>query len=342
MKPLARMTVTATLVLAYGAATEAHAGECKDDWPNPEHCFPDILCQQYSDYWDLRRSVVHLYGPDIGGTGVLINNASCDADGKACGMPYLLTALHVVSGKFGKEMTPGQKIAIETEAGFTFGLEAAVCGGPTAGGAVGLTGAVVVAQSPETDLLLLKLQTSLPPELGAYFAGWCGGPVDQAVSISHPCGAPKRIAISEFGETVLFKALHREVYDVYWWEEGAVAGGSSGAPLFEAQTGALKGILTDTIQAGSQACSSPSNVPSQDRFTALSSILDFLPQSVDGGASCIDHFDSNEGAPVLGTVESSSYYGDGEVTQISATEQVILVHGFFADSGSTITITIQQ
>jgi hypothetical protein len=341
MKPLARLATTATLVLAYGTATAAQAEECSGDWPNPGHCFPDVLCQQYSDYWDLRRSVVHLYGPDIGGTGVLINNINCHTDGTACGMPYLLTANHVVSGYLGKEMTFGQKVAIETETSFTFGLEAAGCGGPTAGGAVGLIGAIVVAQSPKTDLLLLRLTTSLPPELGAYFAGWCGGPVDQAVSISHACGAPKRIAISEFGETVFVQTVNRDVYDVYWWEVGALARGSSGAPLFEVQAGALKGIFTNSVQAGSEACSFPSDIPAQDRFTALSSILEFLPKAVDGGASCIDHFDSNEGAPVVATVESSSYYGPGEVKQISATEKVLLVHGFFGDFGSTITITIQ-
>jgi hypothetical protein len=79
--------------------------------------------------------------------------------------PYILTANHVVSGKYGATMRQGQMNDIQTLTAFTFGLEAALCGGPTAGGAVAVMGATIVAHDPKRDLLLLQLSTSLPPEL---------------------------------------------------------------------------------------------------------------------------------------------------------------------------------
>jgi hypothetical protein len=122
------------LVTIFGHAGPAQGGEpevppeCIGDWPNPDSCFPDIMCPEYTPFWDVRRAVVHIFGPDIAGTGVLINNAKCDATGKQCGAPYLLTAYHVGSGTMGKTMTKGQRTTLENEAFFTFGFEAAQCG----------------------------------------------------------------------------------------------------------------------------------------------------------------------------------------------------------------------
>jgi hypothetical protein len=317
-----------------------YAGECVNDWPNPPSCFPDILCPEFAPYWDWRRSIVHLYGPDIGGTGVLINNANCYIHGIDCGAPYLLTANHIVSYGIGHALTPGQKVDIQTLTTFTFGFEAAVCNGPAATGAVAVGGAEIVAESPSKDLLLLKLSTTLPRELGAYYVGWCGGPLEQAVVISHPCGAPKRVAVSDFGEISFMQTMTRTVYDVSWWQDGALASASSGAPLLDSTTGLLRGIFTDTTGAGSDACASL-NAPAGDRFTASPSIIEFLPSVIRGGAGCIGHFDSNEGAPLLGTVENSKFYGPGESVKITATNEVHLVDGFSAAAGSVIRIEIE-
>lgn len=318
-----------------GAGTE----ECVGDWPNPDACFPDILCNQYEAFWDLRRAVVHIYGPDILGTGVLINNASCHSNNSECGTPYLLTAHHVASS-FVEPMSDGERYSIENLTAFTFGLEAAFCGGPTAGGAVALDGATVIIEAPEEDLLLLQLSTSLPPELGAYFVGWEFTALDQAISISHPCGAPKRIAISEPDEVYFQHVMDKDIYTVRYWQEGALAGGSSGAPLLDISTGALQGVFTETDGAGAYYCFEPS-LASIDQFTALTSILDVLPASVDGHLDHIDAYDLNTLALPIGTVADSSYYGDGEIIDISAEEQVLLVDGFFADSGSTVWIHIE-
>jgi hypothetical protein len=343
--PLALIGALVLMILgllrpAHGEDPPDDPPECIDDWPNPDSCFPDILCDEYADFWDVRRAVVHIYGPDIAGTGVLINNAQCDAAGEQCGKPYLLTAYHVGSGGMGEEMTNGQRIAIQDEAMFTFGLEAVTCGGPTAGVAVAFKGAWIMEESVVRDVLLLQLKTDLPPELGAYFVGWGKGPLDQAVAIGHPCGAPKRIAISWPGFVTLKQVVGKTIYDVEYWEDGALAAGSSGSPLLDVDTGSLRGVFTNAWGQGPRTCFHPDQ-KAHDFFTALPSILDTLPEAVDGNRSFIDAYDSKPNDPSAGTVEDGNYYGKGEIEYISATEQVLLVPNFHADKGSTITIEIK-
>jgi hypothetical protein len=217
-KLFARLSVAmaALVLIILGHTRPAHSDEpeCVDDWPTPDSCYPDILCDEYADFWDVRRAIVHIDGPDIFGTGVLINNALCDDFGQDyCGVPYILTAHHVVSDMKGK-MTDGEKNTLQNEAYFTFGLEAAWCGGPTTEGAIAVKGAFVVADSPERDLALLRLTTKPPKELGAYYVGWGKGTLDehgnldeQAVVIGHPCQATKRIALSSSMDSTRTRAL---------------------------------------------------------------------------------------------------------------------------------------
>jgi hypothetical protein len=343
---LSVLPATALVLAILGHGDPAHGddpevpSECIDDWPNPNSCFPDILCGEYADFWDVRRAVVHIYGPDIAGTGVLINNAQCDATGKRCGTPYVLTANHVGSDVMGESMSNAERFAIENETLFTFGFEAAYCGGPTAGGAVAFQGATIVEESVVRDVLLLQLNIDLPPELGAYFVGWGKGSMDQAVAIGHPCGAPKRIAISWPGFVDLKQVVGKSIYDVKSWEVGALAAASSGSPLLDIDTGSLHGVFTNANNAGPRICFHP-DWPAEDYFTALPSILDTLPEAVDGHRSFIDAYDSIPDVLSAGTVEDSNYYGEGEMKYISATEQVLLVPDFFADKGSTITIEVK-
>jgi hypothetical protein len=320
-------------------------GDWPNIWPNPDSCYPDILCDEYADFWDVRRGIVHIYGPDIYGTGVLINNASCDDFGQNCGVPYLLTAHHVVSDQKGK-MTNGERNTLDKEAFFTFGLEAAWCGGPTAGGAIAVKGASVVEEAWEKDLVLLQLNTKLPEELSAYYVGWGNGTLDeqgnldeQAVVIGHPCLAPKRIAISQPGAVKFQEVVHKSIYQVDWWEVGGLAYGFSGSPLLDMDSLSLHGVYTDTTNPGVQACFHPEQ-RDQDIFTALPSILDTLPKFVDGDHSSIDSYDSNPENLIDGTVEDGKYYGKGVKTKITAKVEVVLINEFYADKGSEIVIEI--
>jgi hypothetical protein len=353
-KHFARLSVliAALVFIVLGHTPPAHGDdppECLNDWPNPNSCFPDILCDEYADFWGVRRAIVHIYGPDIFGTGVLINNARCDDFDQDCGVPYLLTAHHVVSDQKGK-MTNGEKNTLEKETFFTLGFEAAWCGGPPAGGAIAVRGALVVEESPEKDLVLLQLKINLPKELSAYYVGWGKGTLDeqgnldgQAVAIGHPCGAPKRIAISEPGAVKFQEVVHNSIYDVVQWEIGALAEHSSGSPLLDMDTGSLHGVFTDAWGAGPRICFHPDDPDwkAHDHFTALPSILEAMPALIDGHHSSIDAYDSNPENIIDGTVEDANYYGEGQMKTIWAKEQVLLVDGFYAAKGSTITIEVK-
>jgi hypothetical protein len=333
------------VIVLVGAIPSAAAAEeeCAGIWPIPDWCFPDIICPAYEGYWDLRRSVVQIYGPDINGTGVLINNYACSpalSKDNDCGVPYILTAYHVASSGMGVPMTQGQRIDIQAFTTFSFGLEAATCGGSVATSEVALGGAVIVAESVEKDLLLLKLSTRPPAEVGAYYLGWgmVGG--GKHVAITHPCGGFKRIAIADDGATSFQEAVGRDLFIVAEWADGALAAGSSGGPLIESATGSLMGIFTDVGGAGAYACYDPSLL-ADDRFTAITSILEFLPFNVAGGASALLPYDSNPDAGILDVVKNSQSYGPGEVVTIDGHLEVYLLDGFHAISGSQVTVRIQ-
>lgn len=102
----------------------------------------------------------------------------------------------------------------------------------------------------------------------------------------------------------------------------------------------LHGVYTHTNNKGTQACFHPDQ-PDEDIFTALPSILETLPKSVDQGRSSIDSYDSNPETPIDGTVEDGNYYGKGTKKQITAKVEVVLIDGFYADRGSEIYIEVK-
>ncbi len=339
LAPLALTTVTLVFL-----ASEAAAGddECVGDFPVPLECFPDVLCPQFAPYWDFRRAVVHIAGPDFLGTGVLINNGGCanpDSSDSDCGTPYLLTAYHVVSTTDADQLTNGDKYAIEEEATFSFGLEAVACDSPLVTWEVAVGGASVVAQSKPKDLLLLRLDTKLPTEVGAYFVGWGAESHDQVLAISHPCGGVKKIAVSDPWSVTYQEIVGRDILAVESWEQGALVSGSSGAPLIERSSGVLLGIYSQRSTSVTIACNGYQS-PYEDIFTAISSVLEFLPPSVTLGQVPLDAYDSNAYMPIMDTATNNEYYGPGTVVDITANQQVFLTDGFHAAEGSTIVVEV--
>jgi hypothetical protein len=164
------------------------------------------------------------------------------------------------------------------------------------------------------------------------------GTLDQAVAIGHPCGAPKRIAISWPGFVTPQEVVGKSIYDVENWEVGALAAMSSGSPLLDMDTSSLHGVFTDAWGAGPRICFHP-DWKAHDHFTALTSILDTLPPYIDGDRPSVDAYDSKSN--VADTVEDGKYYGKGVIVHINAHEEVLLVPDFQADEGSTITIEIK-
>lgn len=335
--PISTCTVLAGFLCAQLGAGDLWAQEpdCVDDTAFPSDCFPDVLCPQFSNYLDFRRAVVHIYGPDLGGTGFLVNNVYCDSDSTDpdCGIPYLLTATHLVTGFMDDEVTSGDIYALENETTYTFGFEDSYCGqGENLSWEIALGGAQVLGFSTEKDLMLIQLSTAPPPEAGPYFLGWGSGAFTEVATIGHPCGGAKKIAIADPSAMEFHENLNRDVLKIEYWEIGAILGGASGGPLLDDE-GLLLGLLSasdNDVCAGEQADS---------YFTAITTIIPFLGLV----ANSFNHhgpYDSNACIPIPDVELNAEKYGAGETVTISATQQVVLTSGFDAEAGSNVRVII--
>merc|ERR1740116_264222 len=118
-------------------------------------------------------------------------------------------------------------------------------------------GATVVASRSTSDVNLLLLNNSPPPEYGVTFAGWDNTPEDYTlpgVCIHHPNGDEKRISFEEDpmsstnygGNSVSPSGTHVKVTD---WDLGTTEPGSSGSPLFNGNH-----RIIGQLHGGSAAC----------------------------------------------------------------------------------------
>jgi hypothetical protein len=170
-------------------------------------CFIDVNCPEGAPYQVVKRCVVRALSGGGGCSASLVNNTAND------GTPYLLTANHC--GDF-------------TNAVVVFNFELPECNNGSAPTTQTISGATVLAANSNFDSQLYLLSSAPPPEYHAYLAGWERNSTTPApgVSISHPQGLPKKIAIDDSG------AVASGTYWAVTWDKGVVAGGSSGSPLF--------------------------------------------------------------------------------------------------------------
>lgn len=308
--------------------------ECVGDEAVPYECFVDATCPLASNYEQVRRSVVHIYGPDSVGSGVLINNADCsgtpaDSD---CGKPYLLTSAHIVYDFYDPHVTANDIYSIENEFSFTLGYAASSCGSEFDTYSISVGGCSVAWHSDEKDLLLLHLDTSLPLEAAPYYAGWGGISLDDSslAMIGHPCGGPQKIALAdpidfEFQQIVGVDLLH-----IWGWDVGAQQSGSSGGPLLTPD-GKVSGIFKrQALDLCEMADAS---------FVALTSIVPFLgPVAADNWD--FPSFDPSSHQPIEDVATVDAYFGNGDTVKINAHQEVRLMDPFHADIGSFVRVVI--
>jgi hypothetical protein len=170
-------------------------------------CLIDVNCSEGDPYQDIKRSVIRIQTSGVLCSGSILNNTAED------GTPYMLTAHHC--GNY-------------TDGTFLFGYEIPDCGTGSASATNFLSGSTRLAQDDPYDSQLYVLDETPPASFKPYYAGWGRGstPSAPAVSISHPAGLPKKIAIDED------PPIDTGTFFAVTWEDGIVLGGSSGSPLF--------------------------------------------------------------------------------------------------------------
>jgi hypothetical protein len=183
-----------------------------------------------------------------------------------------------------------------------FGYERTSCGSGTSSPANTVAGATLRAASGDWDSRLYQLSSPPPAGYEPYYAGWDrrGVQPGPAISISHPSGLPKKIAIDTGAPVNSGRQW------LVTWETGKIEGGSSGSPLFNGEGRVI----------GPACCVSDFNCGSQfvfyGRFNGfwanqgLAAWLDPLAT----GQTTLDGFDPHNGAalPYNGSGANPSVY----------------------------------
>jgi hypothetical protein len=100
-----------------------------------------------------------------------------------------------------------------------------------------VAGSHLLARNEEYDFALVEVQQKIPLDYNPVYAGWnvTGQPFAQSLTIHHPMGDVKKIAINE--DPVMNGRIFNVPNDNYWvipdYETGTTQAGSSGSALFD-------------------------------------------------------------------------------------------------------------
>jgi len=232
------------------------------DFGDSDPCEVNINCVE-GDNWrkqkqGVARVMVKVRNSMSWCTGTLLNNVRRDYT------PYFYTAEHC---------GPGANEADYHNWIFYFNYEAANCENssqePESNTINGGRLLAKVALSQGSDFKLLKLDQEVPLSFNPYFNGWSN--IDQSspsgVSIHQPWGDVKKI--STYTQQLVSTTYEGDAADLsgsFWqvkWVQttnghGVTEGGSSGAPLFNAQ-----GLVIGALTGGGASCS---NLTAPDYF----------------------------------------------------------------------------
>ncbi|MEZ5071659.1 MAG: trypsin-like peptidase domain-containing protein [Bacteroidales bacterium] len=273
-------------------------------------CNIDIPCPPGDPWWLTKQSVVRIF-IDSGTkreycTGVLINNSNYD------GAPFVLTAQHCIA----TELHANNSV-------FVFNYERDGCEGGDGTVDMSVSGAELVAVGDSVDFSLVRLTSAIPEAYDPYFAGWDLRESQTAGStvIHHPMGDVKKIGhdldlisqpagLSDVPNSNLRDYRYQSFWWVKRWDWGITEGGSSGAPLFNAQrrvigtlTGGLAACL-DSVGYDEDLGHAIYNTVEDDFFTKTASAFDYYSAPEASLKSWLDP--QNTGVRVLDGYHPSS------------------------------------
>ncbi len=238
-------------------------------------CNQDVDCPVGSDFDDIKDNLKRGVGLMVVGssgfcTGTLINNTSND------GAPYFLSANHCFENN---ENGTTQNPAIWA---FRFNW---ISPNPSCATVTNSTngtfnqttsGATILANNTESDVLLLNIDSNLPESWDLYWAGWdrSGVAPSFSVGIHHPTGDIMKVcrenqstpqtAINFNGNPSV------EVWVVEDWDLGVTEPGSSGSALFDPN-----GRIIGQLAGGQAACAGTNDNGLLDVYGRFSVSWDF-------------------------------------------------------------------
>lgn len=134
-----------------------------------------------------------------------------------------------------------------------------------------ISGSKVASSHQGKDMLLLKLSQRPPVDYMTYESGWNVelAPRGPVTCIHHPNGDLMKISISESNPYPISFAVDGLTEDAHWqidvWDTGITEGGSSGAPLYDAN-----GLIIGALSGGNSFC----NTRGDDKFWRLNNVWD--------------------------------------------------------------------
>ena len=236
-----------------------------------EFCQVDVACSPENIGWSEQiDAVVHFTYTDPNYIYVcsssVINNTSQDCS------PYILTAWHC------DEPTANQNLN-----GYTWywNYQKTSCqpnantSNPPKGNETMINGVVKATSGSGTlnnppssnqvagsDFTLIELNTNIPSNYNAYYAGWdrASSSSSNGVSIHHPSGSAKKI--STFNSNLSSTSYNGGAFNAHWqvyWDattngHGVTEPGSSGSPIFNQDK-----KIVGQLSGGSSICSSPNS-----------------------------------------------------------------------------------
>jgi hypothetical protein len=204
--------------------------------PSAGACNIDVNCPLGADWQDEKRGVVNLLNSGGGFcSGSLITNTGADCRN------YVLTAAHCLSSQSSASGTI-----------FQFNFERPGCGTGIAPTSQQLTGSFLRATFSSSDFTLLEMDDPIPEAWNPYYNGWSR---DTAASlgshcIHHPNNDEKKIS---YNDDLLLAGQNwgPDHWRVDNWEQGTTEPGSSGSPLFDADS-----RIVGQLHGGTASCSS--------------------------------------------------------------------------------------
>lgn len=246
----------------------------------PPDCEQPVNCTSGA-YWQTeKRAVCKIIADGALCTGTLLANTSRSST------PYVLTAYHVIF-----------TLQHAQEAVFLFNYEYTTCGGTEISTTQSVSGSRLLATQQGSDAVLLLLNAAPPAASKPYYAGWDvqGSTLaTPAVTIHHPWGRPKQIALT-WQQVQTAGYGNGYAANAFWqcnWDVGVTQPGSSGAPLFNKQhrvVGTLTGGDATCGAGGSDYFFKMANAWKSD--TSIAHTLQAWLDAAATGATTMDGYD---------------------------------------------------